>query len=159
MHRKLGSFDLFLLFATAGYQVPQPGYPPTSPPYPVPQPHTAPTAPSPPGFSVYPVASPGAGQVIPPQPPPRGYREHGTAPSHHHPVPDPHASITPYMPVANSIPAGLEYLTQVRIPPTTDPGRAIACRNWQAGGLTGETRRKHPKSACGMHGRCFLHRG
>lgn len=109
--RKLNfSISLCLLCANTGYPVPQPAYPATSPHYPVAQQHSAPTAPSP-GF-VYP--PPVAGPGIPPQPPPRGYREHAATPPHHHQAPDPHASITPYMPVGTGIPPGLEYLTQVR---------------------------------------------
>ncbi|XP_007441706.1 phospholipid scramblase 3 [Python bivittatus] len=98
--------------AAPGYHVPQPGYPVASPPYPVvPQPHAGPSAPSP-GFNVYSAAGHGAGHVAPPQPPPRGYRDHAATPQHHQP-PDPHVAITPYLPVATSIPPGLEYLTQV----------------------------------------------
>ncbi|KAJ7313257.1 hypothetical protein JRQ81_004541 [Phrynocephalus forsythii] len=96
--------------AAPGYSVGQPGYPVASPPYPVPPPHPVPSAPSP-GFNIYP--SPAPGPVIPPQPPPRGYREHGATPLHH-PAPDPHqAAITSYVPVATNIPPGLEYLAQV----------------------------------------------
>ncbi|KAF7236758.1 Phospholipid scramblase 3 [Varanus komodoensis] len=92
--------------AAPGYHVPQPGYPAVSPPYPVPQPHPVPSAPSV-GLSVYPPTSPGAGQIVPPQPPPRGFREP------HHQTPDPHAAVAPYMPVATGIPPGLEYLAQI----------------------------------------------
>ncbi|XP_033026632.1 phospholipid scramblase 3 [Lacerta agilis] len=97
--------------AAPGYHIPQPGYPTASPPYPVHQPHPVPTAPSP-GFNVYPAGSPAAGQIIPPQPPPRAFRDHSATP-HHHQAPDPHAGITPYLPVASNIPPGLEYLAQV----------------------------------------------
>ncbi|XP_060111503.1 phospholipid scramblase 3 [Heteronotia binoei] len=96
--------------AAPGYPVPQPSYPAASPPYPVAQPHPAPPAPSP-GFNVYP--APVAGHGVPPQPPPRGYREQAPAPPHHHQAPDPHATITPYMPVGTGIPPGLEYFTQI----------------------------------------------
>ncbi|KAL7982969.1 hypothetical protein Chor_013575, partial [Crotalus horridus] len=94
------------------YHVPQPGYPGASPPYPVvPQPHAGPSAPSS-GFNVYPAASPGPGYVAAPQPPPRGYRDHSASPQHPQ-ASDPHAAITPYLPVSAGIPPGLEYLTQV----------------------------------------------
>uniref|UniRef100_A0A8D0B6J8 Phospholipid scramblase n=1 Tax=Salvator merianae TaxID=96440 RepID=A0A8D0B6J8_SALMN len=96
--------------ATPGYPHPQPGFPAGSPPYPVPAPHPVPSAP---GFNVYPPTSPGAGHVIPPQPPPRAYWDHATAPHHAQQAVDPHAAITPYMPVATNIPPGLEYLAQV----------------------------------------------
>ncbi|XP_048373730.1 phospholipid scramblase 3 [Sphaerodactylus townsendi] len=96
--------------AAPGYPGPQPGYPAASPPYPMPQPHPIPTAPSP-GFNVYPAPGPGPG--VPPQPPPRGYQEHATTPQHHRQAPDPHATITPYMPVGTGIPPALEYLTQI----------------------------------------------
>ncbi|XP_020655458.3 phospholipid scramblase 2 [Pogona vitticeps] len=95
--------------ATPGYPVAQPVYPMASPPYPVPPPQSVPSAPSP-GFNVYP--SPAPGHVVPPQPPPRGIREHGAIPPHQQAT-DPHAAITPYIPVATNIPPGLEYLAQV----------------------------------------------
>ncbi|XP_015275829.1 PREDICTED: phospholipid scramblase 3 isoform X2 [Gekko japonicus] len=97
--------------AAPGYPVPQPVYPAASPPYPVAPPHPAAAAPSP-GFNVYP--APVAGPGVPPQPPPRGYREHAATPQHHqHQVPDPHVAIAPYMPVSTGIPPGLEYLAQI----------------------------------------------
>ncbi|KAJ1080074.1 hypothetical protein NDU88_000295 [Pleurodeles waltl] len=104
-----------------GYHVPQPGYPVPQPegypmpPYPVkqqPYPLPDPAQPAPaPGFSVYP-SNPGVSMS--PQAPPQVHPipEPGVSPQRP-PGQDPHGAITPYVPVTNAVPPGLEYLTQI----------------------------------------------